>query len=228
MECNDYTRYIGHFDLQVGDLEDFSNTSLMKCIKSFLRSRSHILDIGCGNGSWLYTFEKLGLEATGMDISDNRVKFARGHGLNAILHDITEGWPFHDQDFDVVFANNVIEHIKIGDRVRIIKEAYRVLKNYGYLIIIVPYKEDLKYSMVKCPRCGYAFNWEGHFDTFDKGKLSSELEEIGFRVIEEFVTMSIPFGARLPKFATKFICKCLLKNGYDVGKWMLITIGRKV
>jgi len=46
--------------------------------------------------------------------------------------------------------------------------------------------------------------------------------------IDEFTTMPIPFGSKMPKWLIIFLCNQLLKRGYDVGVWEITTVARKV
>lgn len=80
-----------------------------------------LLDIGCGDGCFVQVCRKHGIDAFGTDISDG-VDFERDR-LN-----------FRDAEFDTVMLYSVIEHL--WDPANILKEAGRVLKPNGTIIII--------------------------------------------------------------------------------------------
>lgn len=86
----------------------------------------------------------------------------------------------------------------------------------------------MKEDEAVCPKCKTIFNWRGHVASFGKGDLKSELELHGFKCIDEFITMTIPFGSKLPRSIIIFLCNQLLKRGYNVGAWEITTVARRV
>lgn len=46
-------------------------------------------------------------------------------------------WPFHDSEFDLIFAHNVFEHL--SDQIAVMQEMWRILKPKGRIVITVPY-----------------------------------------------------------------------------------------
>jgi len=94
-----------------------------------------ILDLGCDNGSWS---RRLGARANtknlyGIDIVEPRLVQAQRNGLIVKKSDLNEKVPFPDSFFDVVHADQVIEHI--GKLDNFLAEIHRVLKPGGYTII---------------------------------------------------------------------------------------------
>jgi len=57
-------------------------------------------------------------------------------GLNICYSDLNEGLPFEDETFDVITANQIIEHLYNTDT--FIREVWRVLKQGGYAVISTP------------------------------------------------------------------------------------------
>lgn len=55
-----------------------------------------------------------------------------------IRHDVTQGLPFADGQFDVVYHSHILEHLKPEDGVAMLGECLRVLKPGGVLRIVVP------------------------------------------------------------------------------------------
>ena len=86
-----------------------------------------ILDIGCGKNK--YKSRSKGDEVIGMDI-------AKLPGVNKVHNLEKFPWPFKKNEFDVIEANNVLEHL--GNIPRTMEEIYRVLKTGGILHAIVP------------------------------------------------------------------------------------------
>jgi|SRR3989339_946995 len=93
-----------------------------------------LLEIGCGRGEYLMSFQELGLDCEGVDLSDT---FINDAGLKGVLIDISkERLPFEDNSFDVVYHKSLLEHLYSPDN--LMKESYRVLKPGGRVIILTP------------------------------------------------------------------------------------------
>lgn len=100
------------------------------------RERKKILDIGCGDGSFIIRFKK-DCEVFGVDISRRAIKIAKGAGIDAYTVDVSyEKLPFEDEYFDIVYMGDVIEHLVNPDFA--INEAARVIKSNGFLVLSTP------------------------------------------------------------------------------------------
>jgi SAM-dependent methyltransferase len=97
-----------------------------------------VLDIGCGTGETL-TFLQSYLKSPtlyGIDNSPTAIKFAKSRGHKNILKVNAKNLPFKANTFDYILLLDVIEHLK--DDIAILKEAKRVLKKTGKIIITAP------------------------------------------------------------------------------------------
>ena len=95
-----------------------------------------ILDVGCGGGFTSKLYIKEGNRVIGVDIFTDVLKEAREVLYGVILQDIEKEWGIRSKTFDVVIMNVILEHIYRTDFV--IREAYRVLKDDGVLLVAVP------------------------------------------------------------------------------------------
>lgn len=105
--------------------------------KRGLRKAADLLDIGCGDGTnmnWLGAYAE---RLYGSDYNAVRLARARKRMPDATLFlaDILD-YPAHDNSFDVVFFNHVIEHIP--DDARALETIFRILKPGGLLILGTP------------------------------------------------------------------------------------------
>jgi SAM-dependent methyltransferase len=96
-----------------------------------------MLDVGCDDGAWTEQVRgRLSIpprQVHGLEIADERAELARGRGFHVQTGDIEEPWPFADRSFDVVHANQVIEHVRRLDH--FVSEVRRVLAPTGSAII---------------------------------------------------------------------------------------------
>jgi SAM-dependent methyltransferase len=96
-----------------------------------------LLDVGCDDGAWTdQVRRRLSIppgQVHGLEILDERAGLARRRGFRVVTGDLEEPWPFDDRTFDVVHANQVIEHVKRLDH--FVAEVRRVLAPGGLAII---------------------------------------------------------------------------------------------
>jgi len=98
-----------------------------------------VLDIGCAYGYFLKLCEERGYETYGIDISKYAITQAKREAKRTKLfvHDIEKGLHmFKDNFFDIVVANQIVEHLFNPDNFFL--EIYRVLKPGGYAVIATP------------------------------------------------------------------------------------------
>ncbi|MCU9613082.1 class I SAM-dependent methyltransferase [Caldibacillus lycopersici] len=153
-----------------------------------LNQNAHFLDLGCGRGAIFYLIVKtLGktVKGTGIDLwrkvdqSGNDRSIAMNNaaieGVSNQIQLITgdmRSLPFQNNSFDFVTSNMAIHNIKQKmDRRKALKEAYRVLKSGGILIIVdisygKEYKavvEELGMVNVTLKNAGWQGWWSGPF-----------------------------------------------------------------
>ncbi len=139
-----YDMHYGYWDETVKNHGD----SLLKMNqvvseKMKIKSKDKILDAGCGVGAvsiWLAK-RYSDIEVTGINISkmqiDKASSFAKKFGVENRVEFLERDFlntSFADESFDVVFAIESVCHTE--DKKDFIKEAYRILKVGGKLVII--------------------------------------------------------------------------------------------
>ena len=102
-----------------------------------LQKSSKILDLGCGTGELLKILEdRFPLsELTGIDLTEEMLAVAKqklSDNVELLLGSATS-LPFDSKSFDWVIMSNVIGHL--SDKKTALKEAHRVLKNPGKIVI---------------------------------------------------------------------------------------------
>ena len=108
----------------------------------------------------------------------------------------SEKLPFDDNYFDVVFTKSVIEHVFNTDH--FIKEAKRVLKVNGTLIVLTPDWESQSKSF---------FDDYTHIKPFTKKGLKAAISQNGFKDVYCDYFLQLPFVWKYPLLS--FIPKAL-------------------
>ncbi|KKP93296.1 MAG: hypothetical protein UR98_C0006G0004 [Parcubacteria group bacterium GW2011_GWA1_36_12] len=106
-------------------------------LKSLINAanKARVLDVGCGTGKLI--IERVSAvkkpEIYAVEIDQKFFKEAKNRGIKVTKANIEKGFPYKDNFFDIVSANQIIEHVVNVDF--FVEEIYRVLKPKGYLII---------------------------------------------------------------------------------------------
>jgi O-antigen chain-terminating methyltransferase len=102
------------------------------------------LDLGCGRGEWLELLKDHQLSATGIDLDDGMLSACRSRGLDVQTGDAIAYLKSLPADsLSIVSGFHIAEHLSLGDLETLIKEALRVLKPAGLLILEAPNTENL-------------------------------------------------------------------------------------
>lgn len=102
-----------------------------------IAATARVLDIGTSSGTNLRLMRELGFaRAVGVDASIEAARLCRAKGFAPVSLADACALPFADASFDLVLLTDVIEHI--GEDVAALREARRVLRPGGDLLITVP------------------------------------------------------------------------------------------
>lgn len=100
-----------------------------------ISSEMKVLEIGCSSGERLVVLrEKHGLEVFGIDPSAEAIRVANANGVSA-YQSTADCLPFDDLYFDILIFGFCLYLCDRDDLFSIAREADRVLKNPGWLII---------------------------------------------------------------------------------------------
>jgi methionine biosynthesis protein MetW len=99
------------------------------------RAGARLLDLGTSDGEFtMRVAARLGAASVqGIELIGEHAAAARSHGIDVRQADLDEGLPFEDGAFDVVHANQVIEHVRRTDT--FLRETRRVLAPGGLACI---------------------------------------------------------------------------------------------
>ena len=120
--------------------------------KSFLPQdkNASILDMGCGDGSFVYWLQKEGYSnATGIDISQQQIDSGKELGIAGIIcADLSDHLLASEQKYDLIVARDVIEHFTKDQVFDILHKVNRSLKPDGGIMVQVPNGEGLFYTSI--------------------------------------------------------------------------------
>lgn len=133
-------------------------------------------------------------------------------GARVIYLDATRRFPFHDDTFDYVFSEHMIEHVPYLGGLAMLQECHRVMKSGGVIRIATPDLDVLLNLRAKeltdaqrnyidwiCARyvpnstlgpihvINNAFRSWGHQFLYDAELLKAAMEEAGFRTVRQYV-----------------------------------------
>jgi SAM-dependent methyltransferase len=99
------------------------------------RRGGDLLDVGSHRGDFtLRLADHLRAESvSGVELIENHAAVARSRGIEVVAADLDRGIPFPSESFDVVHANQVIEHVRRTDV--LLREIRRVLRPDGIACI---------------------------------------------------------------------------------------------
>ena len=99
------------------------------------RPGARLLDLGTHEGEFtMRVAGRLGATSvTGVELIEEHAAVASGRGIDVVRADLDDGLPFEDGAFDVVHANQVIEHVRRTDT--FLRETRRVLAPDGLACI---------------------------------------------------------------------------------------------
>ncbi len=175
----------------------------LEFLRDFIKEGEKVLDIGCGNGRLLKILHK-NINYFGIDFSENLIKIAKQKypQFNFLVADALN-LPFKDNFFDKVISIAVLHHIPSKKfRLLFLKEAKRVLKNEGELILTVwNLRQQSKYiplilknnllkifGLTKLDFFDIMIPWNKkinrYYHCFSKRELNNLVESAGFQIKE--------------------------------------------
>lgn len=148
-----------------------------------VRPNPNLLDVGCGNGTFLLQMQALGWNVQGVDPDPNAVAYARQAGVSVhqgTLPEIT----FPENNFDAITLSHVVEHLHdLEDNIRV---CYRILRPGGVLWIATPNLNSIGHHLFG--KFWIALDPPRHLTLFTPDSLKKLIKSASFEVSERPLT----------------------------------------
>ncbi len=141
---------------------------LLRYVKKFAKSKSVILDAGCGTGKNMEMLLNEGYIVKGIDFSDDALKYSRMRGIRSVKKASVSEMPFRNKSFDMVISMDVLGIFKNSKDVqKTIDECWRILKPNGHLILqcaALPWLHSQHDENISFKKRFYKRELESYFD----------------------------------------------------------------
>lgn len=142
------------------------------------KENGRLLDVGCGDGSFLSSMKQLGWNVIGVEPDGKSVSIASEKFGLEVFHGSLERAKFPDKHFDAITMNHVIEHVP--NPIELLAECVRVLKPGGKIMVATPNIKSLGHHI-------FTQDWRGlevprHITLFSPLALRLCSERVGLNV----------------------------------------------
>ena len=169
-----------------------------------VKENMNVLDVGCGTGSHLSLYQKANCNIFGIDLSPAMLKVAKeklGENADLKLCNATET-EYDDEMFDLILSSTVLHEMSENIRIEVIKEAKRILKSDGKILLIDFHpgtKKNFKGIYTKIIiTIAEIFAGRVHFKNYrhfmKNGGLPILIENTGLKIIDKKIVSGGNFG----------------------------------
>ncbi len=119
----------------------------VKRIENETGKRAKIIDVGCGTGDFLAQMKSKGWQCQGIEISGLMSRYAKQKYRLHIFNGELEEANLLQSSVDVITFWHSFEHLH--DPIKVLRESYRILKQNGLIIILVPNIKSFEFMILK-------------------------------------------------------------------------------
>lgn len=168
-------------------------------VKEFLKANHRVLDVACGKGAFLRSILDSVDTAIGIDTNPDAVSGGSKTKLRIHNQSVEEFAVEHSDEFDLVSAFQVIEHL--GSVMPFVEAAYRCVKPGGILVLSVPNRarrRDLSFGSLDYPP-HHISRWTEEQLSMIAAKLNAELVAIAKEPLDKSQTIGALRIKELPE-----------------------------
>jgi SAM-dependent methyltransferase len=141
-----------------------------------LPPNSKVLELGCGNGSFLYRLRSRGWMLEGIDFSKKAVRYAQEQLRLNVMQGNLEDFNYRKMEYDCVFAWMVLEHLH--HPLDVIHKVSYTLKKGGYFICSIPNYNS--FNRILWGKYWHDLDLPRHLYHFDKINIRHILQKEGY------------------------------------------------
>lgn len=187
-----------------------------------LKAGDKVLDVGCGDGFFLYLISALPIKLTlvGFDNDKRILTIARKNLANRrfrLIYGDAAAMPFAENSFNHAIMTEVLEHVK--NEKKALSEVYRILKPNGKLVLTVPsYNFPFLWDPLNWILQNifgihisgtniFAGIWARHLRLYNRENLQELINNAGFKIeeVEELTTRCLPFNHYLVNVVARLL-----------------------
>ena len=172
---NSLVGYIDYFSIQKGLEQTFKNR--LKAIQ-ILKNPTNLLDVGTSTGIFLKVCNDVGINAQGIELSDEAVKYARNTLGVSVTHTSLEEFVSNEK-FDTITSWDVVEHIYSPNS--FFDKVYELLADGGYFVFTTGNIESLVAKI--SGKRWHLFNLPDHIFFYSEKTIARLLNKHKFKVI---------------------------------------------
>jgi 2-polyprenyl-3-methyl-5-hydroxy-6-metoxy-1,4-benzoquinol methylase len=148
------------------------------------RKAGSLLDVGCGNGTFLNRMRSLGWNVQGVEVDHKAARIAEKVFSVPVFVGTLEEARRPAASIDAITMNHVIEHVH--DPIALLQECHRILKPGAHVTVVTPNVRSLGHAW-------FGRDWRGlepprHLYLFSQSTLQNSAREAGFRKVETWTT----------------------------------------
>jgi len=163
--------YHRRFEADNGFRENMYKVLCTEVFQKYIPEESTVLEIGAGYCEFINNISAR--RKIALDVNPDIKMFARDT-VQVIIGSSTQMRQIMDASIDLVFANNLFEHLKKEDILKTIAEVHRILRDNGKFLILQP---NIRF----CYKDYWMFF--DHISPLDDRSLCEALELRGFRIL---------------------------------------------
>ena len=182
---------------------------------SKLRKNGRIVDVGCGTGDFLATFDHASWETWGVDISEYACRIAAQRSVGKVFLGELEDHKFPTSYFDIITMNYSFEHMPNPKRVLV--EVHRILKEDGLVFISLPNIGSLQFKI--CGPYWLELDIPRHIYHYSTRTIAMILQRYGFHI----QNISFPI-VEFPMDLARGIAKKILHDHSHAQRFILIPL----
>lgn len=181
-------------------------------VEKFLSKSDRILEAGCGDGKFVFYFDSLGYNITGIDYVESaiqrNIELALKSGLKATLFETADicRLDSYKGQFDIYLSMGVIEHFKENEQQLIIRNAHTALRNGGKVVVTVPNLYS-PWTIARCICFFFSKNMP-YQKNISRFRIKKMFEKEGFETITVFnaeVSEALRMASRIDQKKFKMI-----------------------